>query len=171
MQRVYLNLGSNIDPAAHLRAGLNELDQAYGVQGLSSAYESAAIGFDGPAFLNMAVALDVSCTLAELAPALRDIEYAYGRPRNSTRFSSRTLDIDILTFADTVGTVVGVELPRPEILYNAFVLWPLAELAPEQVHPVEQRSYAQLWAVFDQSSQAIMPVEFEWRPRAGLKSG
>jgi 2-amino-4-hydroxy-6-hydroxymethyldihydropteridine diphosphokinase len=133
---------------------------------LSSVYDSAAIGFDGQPFLNMAVAVDTDIALPDLAAHLRHIEVEYGRPANATRFSARQLDIDILTYGDQVGVTGGVELPRGEILYNAFVLCPLAELAPEAVHPVEGKSYSELWEAFDRASQSLRRVDFEWRGRA-----
>ena len=73
---------------------------------------------------------------AELARNLRQIEIEHGRPADATRFSARQLDIDILTYDDRVGLIDGVQLPRDEILENAFVLCPLAELSPDALHPV-----------------------------------
>ncbi|MFN2330122.1 MAG: 2-amino-4-hydroxy-6-hydroxymethyldihydropteridine diphosphokinase, partial [Chromatocurvus sp.] len=80
------------------------------------------------------------------------------------------LDIDILTYDDHVGVVDGVILPRPEILTNAFVLRPLAELAPDARHPELGQTYAALWAGYDQAAQALRPVAFLWRGRL-LPSG
>ncbi len=86
--------------------------------------------------------------------------------RNHTRFSARQLDIDILTYDDSVGTIDGVVLPRPEILENAFVLCPLAELSPDRLHPGVKRSYSSLWAAYDRTDQALKKVDFMWRGRA-----
>ena len=96
-------------------------------------YEGQAIGFDGQPFLNLAVSVETELGVGEMARRLRHIEYEHGRPRNASRFSSRQLDIDILTYDDIVGVIEGVELPRGEILENAFVLRPLAELAPQLI--------------------------------------
>jgi 2-amino-4-hydroxy-6-hydroxymethyldihydropteridine diphosphokinase len=101
--------------------------------------------------------------VGELARRLRHIEVEHGRPANATRFSSRQLDIDILTYGADTGIIEGVELPRGEILENAFVLCPLAELAPEEVHPVEGRSYSELWQAYDRASQPLKKVGFQWR--------
>lgn len=164
MTLVYLNVGSNTARTAHIRKGLDALQQQFGALQLSSVYESAALGFSGEHFYNLAVALHTTQSLAELARWLRQLEYASGREREAARFSARTLDIDILSYADTVGCVAGVELPRPEILVNAHVLGPLAELAPAVVHPVAGLSYAQLWAEYG-NREKVWLVDFEWSGR------
>lgn len=166
MTRVYLGVGSNIERERYIVAGLDALLAAFGGLSLSSVYNSAAVGFDGQPFLNLVVALDTDVALGELARSLRHIEVEHGRPCNATRFSARQLDIDILTYGRRVGIVAGVELPRGEILENAFVLRPLAELAPEEIHPAVGKNYAELWRAFDRQSQPVQKVDFEWRGRS-----
>jgi 2-amino-4-hydroxy-6-hydroxymethyldihydropteridine diphosphokinase len=164
MARVYLNVGSNTERPYHIRAGLDALQERFGALELSSVYESAALGFSGEPFYNMAVGLHTDNALVELARWLRQLEYQHGREPAATRFSPRTLDIDILCYADMVGCLAGVEVPRPELLENAHVLGPLAELAPAAVHPVAGRSYAQLWADFPRRGN-IRKVDFDWGGR------
>jgi 2-amino-4-hydroxy-6-hydroxymethyldihydropteridine diphosphokinase len=165
MPRVYLGLGSNIERERYIIAGLDALQGLFGELALSSVYDSAAIGFEGQPFLNLIVAVDTELEVEELARILRHIEVEHGRPANATRFSSRQLDIDILTYDDAVGVIGGVKLPRDEILENAYVLCPLAELAPDGIHPSTSRSYLALWQAYDQSSQALVKVNFAWRGR------
>ena len=165
MTRVYLGLGSNIERERYLAAGLDALQRLFGELALSPVYNSPAIGFDGQPFLNMVVGATTALPLEELARQLRQIETEHGRPANATRFSARQLDIDILTYGEHVGAFAGVTVPRGEILDNAFVLRPLAELAPEAHHPVDGRSYAELWAAFDRASQPLQRVDFSWRGR------
>jgi 2-amino-4-hydroxy-6-hydroxymethyldihydropteridine diphosphokinase len=163
--RVFLGLGSNIERERYLVAGLDALQTLFGALELSPVYDSAAIGFDGQPFLNMVVAVETRLPLADMATRLRAIETEHGRPLNATRFSARQLDIDILTYGDLVGEHHGISLPRGEILENAFVLRPLAELAPAHRHPATGSSYAELWRAFRQDSQALKRVDFAWRGR------
>tara|TARA_R110002072_G_scaffold101339_6_gene223208 strand:+ start:2931 stop:3446 length:516 start_codon:yes stop_codon:yes gene_type:complete len=166
MAQVFLGLGSNIERERYITAGLDALQGLFQDLALSSVYDSAAIGFDGQPFLNLVTEVSTDLPLTELAARLRHIEVEYGRPVNATRFSPRHLDIDILTYDDVVGTVGGVTLPREEILENAFVLCPLAELAPDRLHPGVKRSYRSLWASYDSASQRLEKVDFVWRGRA-----
>ena len=166
MARVYLGVGSNIERERYIVAGLDALQGLFGDLALSSVYDSAAIGFEGQPFLNLAVAVETDLGVGELARTLRHVECEHGRPPNASRFSARQLDIDILTYDDQVGLIDGVELPRGEILENAFVLCPLAELAPQRRHPVLGQTYAALWEAYDQLSQPLVKVEFEWRGRS-----
>lgn len=163
MAQVFLGVGSNIERERCITAGLDALRGLFGELTLSSVYDSAAVGFEGQPFLNLVAMVSTELSLAELAAILRRIEVEHGRPANAPRFSARHLDIDILTFDNEVGLLHGVQLPRDEILDNAFVLCPLAELSPDTLHPAVQRSYEYLWKAYDQSSQALSKVDFMWR--------
>ena len=161
MELVYLNVGSNIDRHAHICRGLDALQQRFGDLQLSSVFESEALGFSGEPFYNLALVLRTDVPLVDLARWLRQLEYTSGRQRGASRFSPRTLDIDILLYGDLHGEITGIELPRPEILENAHVLAPLAELAPDMIHPLVGQSYAHLWADF-YSPDNVWPVDFCW---------
>ncbi|WP_444959237.1 2-amino-4-hydroxy-6-hydroxymethyldihydropteridine diphosphokinase [Microbulbifer sp. ZKSA002] len=162
MAQVYLSLGSNINRAQYIRAALDALAGRFGELQVSRVFESEAVGFQGDNFYNLVVGLQTDLPVGQLALCLRGIEDANGRLRSGPKFSARTLDIDILTYDHLTGTVDGVKLPRGEIVKNAFVLQPLAEIAPEVLHPVEQKTYRQLWNEYDHDSQKLWPVEFIW---------
>lgn len=162
MAKVYLSLGSNIDRHKHLCAGLDALVREFGDLQMSQVYESEAVGFDGDNFYNLVAAIDTDLPVGELALRLRQIEDDNGRLRSGPKFSARTLDIDILTYDEHTGVVDGVKLPRGEVLKNAFVLLPLSELAPDSLHPTEGKTYQQLWDGYDQASQKLWPVTFDW---------
>lgn len=162
---VFLSLGSNIDREHNLCGGLDALAGRYGAIELSPVYESEAVGFDGDPFINLVVSLYTDESVGELAQVLRDIEANHGRVRGEKKFSSRTLDIDILTYGDNVGEFDGVALPRDEIVKHAFVLKPLADLAPNALYPVTGVSYAQLLEEIDLSKQSLWVVSFPWQPR------
>ncbi|MEZ5569708.1 MAG: 2-amino-4-hydroxy-6-hydroxymethyldihydropteridine diphosphokinase [Halioglobus sp.] len=104
MARVYLGLGSNIERERYITAGLDALHALFGELGLSSVYDSAAIGFEGAPFLNLVVRVETRMPLARLAETLRELEISHGRAPDATRFESRRLDIDILTYDREVGT-------------------------------------------------------------------
>jgi 2-amino-4-hydroxy-6-hydroxymethyldihydropteridine diphosphokinase len=162
MATVYISLGSNIDRERNTRAGIEALRERFGELRLSSVYESEAVGFEGDAFYNMVIACETDEDVHSVNRALAEIEDAHGRDRSGPRFSSRTLDLDLLLYDDLVLDEDGLKLPRGEILKNAFVLWPLAELAPDLLHPVVGESYTDLWAAFDRTKENLAPIEFDF---------
>lgn len=161
--RVYLSLGSNINRHQHIHAGLDALFEHFGKLQISPVYESKSVGFDGSNFFNLVVGIETDLSIPALSDVLKKIEDANGRLRNGPKFSSRTLDIDILTYGDFVGVDHDITLPRAEITQNAFVLLPLTDLAAHQLHPQLGKTYAELWRAYDKTSQALWPVEFIWR--------
>ncbi|WP_210395656.1 2-amino-4-hydroxy-6-hydroxymethyldihydropteridine diphosphokinase [Motiliproteus sediminis] len=169
MARVYLSLGSNIRREHYISSCLDGLAHRFGELDISSVYESEAVGFDGDPFFNLVVGLETELALDPLFEFLRETEHAHDRCRKAAKFSARTLDIDILTYDDYVGPFAGGELPREEITRNAFVLWPLAEIAADLRHPGLGIRYGQLWANYDKSRQALWPVSFVWQGRELLR--
>ncbi len=158
MSDIFLGLGSNVRPAQHLTHGLADLRELLGPLRCSPVYEGAAVGFDGAPFWNLVVQAHTDQPVGVLQHALRAIEFARGRPRNATRYSDRTLDIDLLLYGTLTGEVDGVQLPREDVLTQAFVLRPLAELAPQALHPVTGRSYEDHWRSFDRSAPPLKAV-------------
>lgn len=172
MSRVYVSIGSNIDRERYITACLDALADHFGELMLSPVYESEPVGFEGGTnFYNMVAGFDCDLSVGELSTLLRRIEADNGRTRTGSKFSSRTLDIDILTYDDATGVIDGVTLPREEILHNAFVLQPLADIAGDERHPVAGRSYGELWADYDRASQKLWPVDFSWRGRQFSRAG
>jgi 2-amino-4-hydroxy-6-hydroxymethyldihydropteridine diphosphokinase len=145
-QRCWISLGSNQDRERSLRSAVAALRQELGPVILSPVYESEAEGFDGAPFLNLVAGVDTRRSVGELRALLRRIESDNGRVRGGERFAPRTLDLDLLTWGHLAGEVDGYRLPRDEILRYAFVLGPLADVAPDERHPTDGRTYAELWA-------------------------
>jgi 2-amino-4-hydroxy-6-hydroxymethyldihydropteridine diphosphokinase len=162
MARVYVSIGSNIGREQNIRSGVAELRAGFGELILSSVYESEAVGFAGDSFYNLVAGFDTALAPQQVAEQLRAIEERHGRVRNGPRFSSRTLDIDLLLYDDLVLHEGKLDIPRDEITRNAFVLWPLAEIAPQLKHPELGTSYAVLWESFDKASQPLWPVPFSF---------
>ncbi len=161
MPRVFIGLGSNIEREINLRSALNALEKEFGALICSSIYESATVGFDGDPFYNMVLSFETHRALPEVMMILRKIEVGHGRARASNKFSSRTLDLDLMLFGDLISKEEGCILPRGDILRYAFVLEPLAEIAPELVHPVQKKTYAEIWSLFDKTEvkQKRLPVQ------------
>lgn len=162
MTRVFVGIGSNIDREANVRAGVEELQSHYGDVRLSSVYETAAVGFEGEPFYNLVASFETDETLRHLIGILNQIEERHGRIRGGERFSSRTLDIDLLLYGDLVARGEGYHVPRDEISHYAFVLQPLAEMAPQLRHPQAGETFASMWAAFDKSEQDLEAITFAW---------
>lgn len=158
---ILISIGSNIDKEFNTRRGLDALHHAFGSIIVSPIYESKSIGFDGDNFYNSVVLAYTGKSIAQVCDVLKGIEDDCGRTRHSAKFSSRTLDLDLLTY-DNVICSKPISLPREEIHYNAFVLRPMADIVPEHIHPISTKSYAQMWQAFDKSQQQLWPVPFSW---------
>lgn len=149
MATVYLSLGSNIEPAENLRAAVAALRGRFGEVVLSRFYRTPAVGFDGDDFLNAAARIHTDLDPVMLNDWLHALEKRQGRRRDVPRFSSRTLDIDIVLYDDLVISGPGhLQLPRAELATQAFVLRPMLDIAPDVVHPSRHRTLAQLWEAF-----------------------
>ena len=157
--RVFVSAGSNIEPRANLEAACAALDQRYRDLKISPVYESAAEGFDGPPFLNLVASFLTTDPPAEILSALAELETAAGRDRSSGKFSSRTLDLDLLLHGTHVDT--ALKLPHPDIARYAFVLRPLADLAPNLTHPGTGATMAENWSAFPGARQltSVHPLE------------
>jgi len=150
MTTVLLSLGSNLQPQQHLHAAVEALRARFGDIRVSPAYRTAAVGFDGPAFLNNAVVIETDLPLDALDAWLHALEDAHGRDRSGPRFSDRTLDIDVVFYGDLIVEGPGhLRIPRPE-LKHAFVLKPLADIAPDFIDPVSGLDLATLWRAHGQ---------------------
>lgn len=159
MTTVLLSLGSNLQPQQHLHAAVAVLRGRFGDIRVSPAYRTAAVGFDGPAFLNNAVAIETDAPLEDLDRWLHAVEDAHGRDRSGPRFSDRTLDIDVVFYGDLIVEGPGhLRIPRPE-LKHAFVLKPLADIAPDFIDPVSGLDLATLWRAHKQFGDVFEVVE------------
>jgi 2-amino-4-hydroxy-6-hydroxymethyldihydropteridine diphosphokinase len=159
MSTVYLGFGSNVNVEENIRAGVGALRQEFGQLGLSPVYRSTAVGFAGDDFINLTARVETDMQPLELKEFLNALEDRHGRRRDLPKFSDRTLDIDILMYDDLYLNCPAV-LPRPEILEYAHVLRPLAELAPDLVHPVSLKRLGDHWNDFPADSSNLVVVEF-----------
>ncbi len=172
MIKAFVSIGSNLERERHILQALTELEESFGRLSVSSVYESEAEGFEGPPFYNLVVGFDTDLPLAKVLEQLKQIECRHGRSPQSRKFASRTLDLDLILYGDLVlkdpksGRLL---LPREDILRYAFVLEPLAEIAPDLRHPISGETYRALWQTFDRRrvKQKRLPVEvigYDHRP-------
>ncbi len=153
---VYLSLGSNLgDRALNLQKAITNLAPKVQVEAQSSIYETEPWGYsDQPAFLNQVIKASTSLEPAELLNFLKEIEILLGR-QETFRFGPRLIDLDILFYDSLVLDTAGLTIPHPRITERAFVMIPLAEIAPDLNHPIKKKTIRELKNLMDTSSIAL----------------
>ncbi len=162
MPKGYISIGSNIDKDKNILASLRALEHHFGQLTISSIYESEPVGFTGDTFYNLVVGFNSNLSVKEVAKQLRQIELDNGRTRDCQKFSARTLDLDLILYDDLILNDGRLQIPRDEIERYAFVLEPLAEIAPTLKHPISRLSYAELWEKFDKTNLKQKRVTPAW---------
>jgi 2-amino-4-hydroxy-6-hydroxymethyldihydropteridine diphosphokinase len=144
---VYLSLGSNMgDRQKNLHDAIARLEMVGRVLKTSSSYETEPVEFTRQAwFLNCALAIETEKAPQKLMAELLEIEQDLGRHRTS-RKGPRTMDIDLLLYGGSVVTSAALVVPHPAMHQRRFVLEPLAEIAPEALHPVLNKTVQELLA-------------------------
>ena len=148
----YISIGSNIDKDINISSSLKALSSVFGDLSVSSIYESEAVGFIGDNFYNLVISFHSNLPAKQTAKILKKIELEHGRTRESQKFSARTLDLDLILYGDEIISDGRLQIPRDDIERYAFVLEPLAEIAPEEKHPVSGQTYREMWDNFDKST-------------------
>ena len=139
MSLITISLGSNIEPQLNLKKATNEIAKFATLEKTSKIYKSKSVGFEGNDFLNQVILCEVKVALEETYFKLKKIEKKMGRVKNVNKFSDRLIDLDLLTFNDEISEG-KITLPHNDILKYSFVLVPFAEIYPEFIHPVNQKS-------------------------------
>ncbi|MCE2714039.1 MAG: 2-amino-4-hydroxy-6-hydroxymethyldihydropteridine diphosphokinase [Acidibacter sp.] len=159
MSEVYVAAGSNVDPERHLRIAAKEIARVFPGARFSGAYRNAAVGFEGEDFINFVVGFSTELPVEAVVAELQRIEGLCGRTRDAPKWAPRSMDLDILVFGDRVCDLPGLVLPRPDLLKRPYMLGPMAELAPDFLHPTRLSTMAQLWENFDRAAQSMVRVE------------
>jgi 2-amino-4-hydroxy-6-hydroxymethyldihydropteridine diphosphokinase len=139
----FIGIGSNIEPERHVAGALQALHENFGPLLISTIRQTAAVGFSGAAFLNLVAAVFTQAPARRVIEILTAVEARHGRTRSEAGLAARTLDLDLLLYGDL--REASLKIPRPEIAQYAFVLEPLAEIAPALRHPELGRPLLQLW--------------------------
>ena len=160
MTKVLFGIGSNVERVATIGNAIEQLADIYGDIELSPTFESESVGFKGDNFYNLVVAAHTEQSLEEVITSYRVIEDNCGRERAGPKFGPRKIDIDLLTYGDLVCQS-PIELPRDEILINAYVLWPMALIDPDGRHPINNLSYSELWLNYN-NQQTLWQIQAPW---------
>jgi 2-amino-4-hydroxy-6-hydroxymethyldihydropteridine diphosphokinase len=158
MSKVFVALGSNIDPHARLQNAARLLKSHFPDARFSSCYRNAAVGFEGDDFVNAVVGFSTDLPVTDLLRVLHAIEEQCGRSRADSKWGPRAMDLDLLLYGNEVGEGPGYVLPRRDMLRRAYMLGPLAELAPALPHPVARESIGTLWRAFPQAEHPMIPT-------------
>ncbi len=162
--RAYLSLGSNIEPVRNIKAALKLLAQQCTLLAISTIWETEPLGLKEQAnFLNGAVIVETDFSAPELkARVLQRIEQALGRVRGANKNAPRPIDLDIILFNNEVLEFEGYNIPSSEVLERSFVAIPLAEIAPDYIHPITGQTLKEIATGFEaETKQMLKRDEFE----------
>jgi 2-amino-4-hydroxy-6-hydroxymethyldihydropteridine diphosphokinase len=159
MSTAYLGIGSNIDARKNITSAIAGIREAFDRVDLSPAYQTASFGFEGADFINLVAKVETDLDPLDLKEFLHTLEDRHQRNREAPKFSDRTLDIDILLYDDLYLIGPALELPHGEILSAAYVLKPLADLAPDLLHPVCRKTISELWKAFSPQDAKLKLIQ------------
>jgi 2-amino-4-hydroxy-6-hydroxymethyldihydropteridine diphosphokinase len=164
MPRVFVAAGSNVDPEKNLALATREMQRSFPDLRFSPWYRNQAVGFEGADFINYVAGFNSGLSVHDVVARLRDIEELCGRPRGAPKYEPRSMDLDILLYGDLICEEPGLKLPRPDLVRRPFMLGPMADLAPEVMHPTLHVTIGELWRSFDQAAHPMTRVA----PPSGL---
>jgi 2-amino-4-hydroxy-6-hydroxymethyldihydropteridine diphosphokinase len=158
---IFVSLGGNIEPERRLSQAAQLLRAAFPDIRFSRCYRNPAVGFEGQDFINAAACFNVDVEIAQLLATLHQIEEQCGRRRDDPKWAPRAMDLDVLLIDQQVGEWPGLRLPRPDLLRRAYMLGPVAELAPSLRHPTAGQSMAELWQSLQPQTPPLTPVALD----------
>lgn len=154
-------IGSNVEPETHVRQAALALRQLFPDCAFSACYRNPAFGFQGADFVNAVAGFCTALAIDALLAQLRAIETRCGRGAADPRWGPRAIDLDLLLYGQVVGSGNGCTLPRPDLVRRAYMLGPLAQLAPQCRYPPSGPTIAELWARYPGAGQALRRIELD----------
>lgn len=145
MSDVFVAIGSNLEPEMHLRSAARALRERFLTVRFSGCYRNPAFGFQGDDFLNAVASFGTTLPIESLLRELRAIEAECGRKPADPKWGPRAIDLDLLLFGQLIGRGQGYTVPRPDLVRRAYMLGPLAELAPNYYYPPAGPTVRELW--------------------------
>jgi 2-amino-4-hydroxy-6-hydroxymethyldihydropteridine diphosphokinase len=155
---VYVAAGSNIEPERNLQLAVAALAREFPGSRFSPWYRNRAAGFEGDDFINLVAGFATALDPPTLLERLRAIEAQCGRTRDAPRWAPRSMDLDVLLFGELVCVAPPLTVPRPDLLKRAYMLGPLADLAPDLKHPTAGKTIGELWRGFDQAAHPLQRI-------------
>ncbi|MBO68452.1 MAG: 2-amino-4-hydroxy-6-hydroxymethyldihydropteridine diphosphokinase [Acidiferrobacteraceae bacterium] len=159
MARVAVGVGSNLDREMNIRAAVTALRSRFGPLLCSPIYESAAHGFEGPPFYNLVIVFNSPLDIEMLYKEIRTIEALQGRGIGADRRGSRSLDIDLLLYGQSIRYSEGIDIPRREIPNHSYILKPLADVLPLVNHPICSETFGDMWNRLNASLEQLILIE------------
>jgi 2-amino-4-hydroxy-6-hydroxymethyldihydropteridine diphosphokinase len=158
MAQGFVAAGSNVEPERNLASAAAQMRREFPEIRFSSWYRNPAVGFEGDDFINFVAGFRTDLPVHDVIQRLQAIETVCGRPRGAPRWAPRSMDLDILLYDALVLDEPRLKLPRPDLLKRAFMLGPLAEIAPDVMHPTLGVTIGELWQRFDQAAHPMTRV-------------
>ena len=157
--RVFVAGGSNVEPQRNLAIAMREMARSWPDVQFSRAYRNIAVGFEGPDFINWVAGFRTDWPIDQVLARLHAIEALCGRARHAPKWAPRSMDLDVLLFDDAVATTREYQLPRPDLVKRAYMLGPMAEIAPEVTHPTLGLTMGELWQRFDRDAHPLQQID------------
>jgi 2-amino-4-hydroxy-6-hydroxymethyldihydropteridine diphosphokinase len=159
--QVYIAAGSNIEPALRLEQAARELKRGFPDVRFSACYRNAAYGFEGADFINAVGGFSTELSVEAVIRELHAVEALCGRGRDDAKWAPRVMDLDLLLYGPLIASTPQYRVPRPDLLKRAYMLGPMAELAPELIHPLAGQRISELWRSFPQPTHALERIALD----------